>query len=110
MEDARRRNFKITLGFAAIVTAALLLLSGLFVMVENSASDIRSCVTPSGVCYRQQQARADKATAQLSQVANNNRYFTMSTAECQLGSPTVKEFHACILRKVGPAIFPTTPK
>jgi hypothetical protein len=110
MEEQRKRNFRVILGFSAIVSMALILLSGLFITVQHSASDIRSCVTPSGVCYRQQQARADKATAQLSQVANNNRYFTLVTVECQLGTPTVKEFRACVLEKVGPAIYPTTPK
>lgn len=110
MEIARRRNFRVTLGFSVVVTLALLLLSGLFVMVQKSASDIRSCVTPTGICYRQQQARADEANVQLRQVANNNRYFILATQECQLESTTVEEFGACVLAKVGAAIYPTAPK
>lgn len=110
MEAARKRNFKVTVAFSVIVSVALLLLTGLFVLVQQSANDIRSCVTPTGVCYRQQQARADKAAAQLQQVGNNNRYFVFATNECQLGSPTVKEFHACVLDKVGTAVFPKSPK
>jgi hypothetical protein len=110
MEAARRRNFRVTLAFAVVLTFALLLLSGLFFLVQESASDIRSCVTPTGLCYQQQQARADKARTQLDQVANNNRYFTLATQECALGSPTAAEYNACVLEKVGARIYPTPPK
>lgn len=110
LEAARKRNFRATVAISVVLGAGLLLLSGLFLMVERSARDIRSCVTPSGVCYRQQQARADAAKSQLAQVANSNRYFTLATNECQLGEPTIKAFEACILKKVGAATYPSVPK
>lgn len=110
LEAARKRNFRTTLAISVVMGLGLIVLSGLFVVVERSASDIRSCVTPTGICYQQQQARADKAQAQLNKVANNNRYFTLVTVECQLGDPTVAEFEACVAKKVGTAIYPTAPK
>lgn len=109
VERIRRRNTKIATAAGTFMCVVLLALVAMFLRVQSVANDTHGCVTPAGACYQQQQARAAAASAQLAQVANNNRYFTLIVIECAVNGPDITTYESCVRDHVG-KFFPTPPK